>query len=44
MLPRYDIGDLIEAMGKNYFRVFGRARLRTVAEHVLYRLLFGWFL
>lgn len=44
MLPRYDIGDLVEGMGKNYFRVFGRARLRTVAEHVLYRALFRWFL
>jgi hypothetical protein len=44
MLPRYDIGDLIEGMGKNYFRVFGRTRLRTVVEHVIYRALFRWFL
>lgn len=44
MLPRYDIGDLVEGMGKNYFRVFGRARLRTVAEHVLYRAFFRFFL
>lgn len=44
MLPRYDIGDLIEGMSKNYFRVFGRARLRTIAEHVMYRALFGWFI
>jgi len=44
MLPRYEIGDLIEGMGKNYFRVFGRDRLRTVAEHLLYRAVYGWFL
>ena len=44
MLPRYEIGDLIEAMGDNYFRVFGRDRPRVVAEHVIYRALFGWFL
>jgi hypothetical protein len=44
MLPRYDIGDLIEAMGKNYYRVFGRAKPRTVIEHSLYRALFKWFL
>jgi hypothetical protein len=42
MLPRYDIGDLIESAGKNYFRVFGRDRLLTRAEHKLYRLFFGW--
>lgn len=41
LFPRYDIGDMIEAMGKNYFRVFGRAKLRTILEHRLYRLLFG---
>jgi phenylacetate-coenzyme A ligase PaaK-like adenylate-forming protein len=44
MLPRYDIGDLIEAMGRNYYRVFGRANPRTVIEHNLYRALFRWFL
>lgn len=44
LFPRYDIGDLIEAMGKNYFRVFGRNKTLTVLEHRLYRLLFGWFL
>jgi hypothetical protein len=44
MFPRYDIGDMIEAMGKNYFRVFGRAKLSHVLEHRLYRLLFKWFL
>ncbi|HML01761.1 MAG TPA: GH3 auxin-responsive promoter family protein [Candidatus Bathyarchaeia archaeon] len=44
LFPRYDIGDLIEAMGNNYFRVFGRNKPLTVLEHVLYRGLFGWFL
>jgi len=44
MFPRYDIGDMIEAMGKNYFRVFGRRTLLTLLEHRLYRLLFGWYL
>jgi len=42
MFPRYDIGDLIEAAGKDYFRVFGRRSARTVLEHQLYRLFFGW--
>jgi len=44
MFPRYDIGDMIEAMGKNHFRVFGRARTLHLMEHRIYRLLFGWFL
>ena len=44
LFPRYDIGDLVEALGKNYFRIFGRSKLLTVLEHRLYRLLFGWFL
>jgi len=44
MFPRYDIGDMVEAMGKNYFRVFGRAKFLPILEHRLYRLLFGWFL
>ncbi len=41
MFPRYDIGDLVEAAGKNYFRVFGRRKALTALEHRLYRLLFG---
>jgi hypothetical protein len=41
MFPRYDIGDLIEAAGKNYFRVFGRDKLLTRLEHRLYRMFFG---
>ena len=36
VLPRYDIGDLIEAAGKGYFRVFGRNRPLVRAEHSLF--------
>ncbi|MDA4128403.1 MAG: GH3 auxin-responsive promoter family protein [Thaumarchaeota archaeon] len=39
MLPRYDIGDLVESLGKGYFRVFGRARTLTVLEHNLFNLI-----
>jgi len=42
ILPRYKIGDLVEAMGKNYYRVFGRDKPRVVWEHRLYNMLFGW--
>jgi len=44
MFPRYLIGDLVEAAGKNYFRVFGRDRPMTVLEHRLFRAVFGWFI
>ncbi|PVX26494.1 MAG: hypothetical protein CW691_01395 [Candidatus Bathyarchaeum sp.] len=44
MFPRYDIGDMVEAMGKNYFRIFGRATALTILEHRLYRLLFSKFI
>jgi hypothetical protein len=44
LFPRYDIGDMIEAMGKNYFRIFGRATSMTILEHKLYRFFFGWLL
>jgi hypothetical protein len=44
MFPRYMIGDLVEAAGKNYFRVFGRDKPMTVAEHLLFRAVFGWFI
>ena len=44
LFPRYDIGDMIEAMGNNYFRIFGRATTRTILEHRLYRLFFGWLI
>jgi len=43
MFPRYDIGDMIEAAGKNYFRVFGRRTALTLLEHRLYMLFLGWF-
>ncbi|MBI2184669.1 MAG: GH3 auxin-responsive promoter family protein [Thaumarchaeota archaeon] len=43
LFPRYNIGDLIECMGRQYFRVFGRARLRTLVEHHLHRALTRWF-
>jgi hypothetical protein len=43
MFPRYDIGDMIEGAGKNYFRIFGRRKFLTLLEHRLYRLFFGGF-
>jgi hypothetical protein len=44
ILPRYELADLVEGMGKNYFRVFGRDRPEVVLEHLLYRTLYRWFL
>jgi len=44
MFPRYLIGDLVEAMGKNYFRVFGRDRPLVELEHRIFRAAFGWLL
>jgi len=44
MLPRYDIGDMIEAAGSNYFRVFGRHNSTTLLEHRLYRAFLGWLI
>jgi hypothetical protein len=44
MFPRYDIGDLIESAGNNYFRVVGRQGVLTLLEHRLYRLFFGWLI
>ncbi len=41
MFPRYEIGDLIEAAGNNYFRVFGRKKASTLLEHRLYRAFLG---
>jgi hypothetical protein len=41
MFPRYEIGDLIEAAGKNYYRVFGRKKTSTLLEHWLYRAFFS---
>lgn len=44
MFPRYDIGDILESAGNNYFRVIGRNRFSTLLEHRLHRLLFGWMI
>jgi hypothetical protein len=44
MFPRYEIGDMIEAAGKDYFRVFGRKNALTLLEHRLYRLFLGWLI
>jgi len=44
MFPRYDIGDLIEAAGKNYYRIFGRKNTLTLMEHRLYRAFLGWLI
>ncbi len=41
MFPRYDIGDLVEAAGKNYYRIFGRNNTSTLLEHRVYRLFLG---
>ena len=41
MFPRYEIGDLIEAAGKNYYRVFGRKKASTLLEHRFYRAFLG---
>ena len=43
LFPRYDMGDLIEAQGKGYFRVLGMADWRVRAEHRLFNALaFRW--
>jgi hypothetical protein len=44
MFPRYEIGDLVEAAGKNYYRVFGRKNALTLLEHRLYRVFLGGLL
>jgi hypothetical protein len=44
MLPRYDIGDMVECAGPNYFRIFGRRNTLTLLEHRLYRTFLGWLL
>ncbi len=44
MFPRYDIGDMVEAAGKNYFRIFGRRNTLTLLEHRLYRTFLGWLI
>jgi GH3 auxin-responsive promoter len=42
MFPRYAIGDMIEAAGKDHFRIFGRRNTQTLLEHRLHRLFFNW--
>ena len=44
MLPRYEIGDLVEAAGKNYYRIFGRKSNLTLFEHRVYHAFLGWLL
>jgi len=44
MFPRYDIGDLVEAAGNNYYRVFGRKSTLTLLEHKFYRMFLGWLI
>ena len=44
MLPRYDIGDMIEAAGKNYYPHFRQKKHLTLLEHRLYRAFLGWLL
>jgi hypothetical protein len=41
MFPRYEMGDLVEVAGKNYFRIFGRNNALTLLEHRLYRMFLG---
>ncbi len=43
LFPRYEIGDLIECMGSDYYRVFGRKKLWPLLEHWGYRALTRWF-
>lgn len=43
LFPRYDMGDMIECMGGQYFRVFGRAHMLTTLEHLMYRAFTRWF-
>jgi hypothetical protein len=43
MLPRYDMSDMVECMGGQYFRVFGRARKLIILEHIIYRSYTRWF-
>lgn len=43
VFPRYEIGDLVESLGQNYFRVFGRVGRRATVEHLLFEALTGSF-
>jgi len=44
LFPRYDIGDMVECLGGQYFRIFGRAKPLTILEHIGYRILTRWFI
>ncbi len=44
LFPRYDMNDMIECLGRNYFRIFGRARNLTILEHLIYRAFVRWFI
>jgi hypothetical protein len=41
LFPRYEIGDLVESLGKGYFRVLGRKKTLVKLEHVFYNVLTG---
>jgi hypothetical protein len=41
LFPRYEIGDLIESLGKGYFRVFGRKKTLVKLEHAFYNVFTG---
>lgn len=43
IFPRYDIGDMVESLGKGYFRIFGRTGTLTTLEHVLFEVVTGGF-
>lgn len=44
LFPRYNIGDMIECLGKSYYRVFGRSKPLTIIEHMSFNLFTRWFL
>jgi hypothetical protein len=41
LFPRYEIGDLVESVGKGYYRIFGRDTRFTKLEHLIFDLLNG---
>ncbi|MDA4118216.1 MAG: GH3 auxin-responsive promoter family protein [Thaumarchaeota archaeon] len=43
LFPRYDIGDMVESVGKNRFRIFGRANMTTYLEHAVFEVVTGGF-
>ena len=44
LFPRYDIGDIVECLGPNYFRIYGRTKPLTMLEYRIKRLFTGWFI